>query len=72
MTPGLGADADDTRAGARIDLHCHTRASFDGVADAAALVARAAAIGLPTWRSRTTTRSTAPSVPGTPRRRGSG
>lgn len=31
---------------ARVDLHCHTRASFDGVADPAALVERAAAAGL--------------------------
>ena len=46
MTPAPEAEAGDTRAGARIDLHCHTRASFDGVADPAALVARAAAIGL--------------------------
>ena len=31
---------------ARVDLHCHTRASFDGVADPVALVARAAERGL--------------------------
>lgn len=31
---------------ARIDLHCHTAASFDGVADPVAVVARAAARGL--------------------------
>jgi predicted metal-dependent phosphoesterase TrpH len=31
---------------ARVDLHCHTNASFDGVADPAALVARAAERGL--------------------------
>jgi len=31
---------------ARVDLHCHTRASFDGVADPEALVARAMARGL--------------------------
>lgn len=31
---------------ARVDLHCHTSASFDGVADPAALVARAAERGL--------------------------
>lgn len=31
---------------ARVDLHCHTSASFDGVADPAALVARAATRGL--------------------------
>lgn len=36
MTSALEAEAGDTRAGARIDLHCHTRASFDGVADPAA------------------------------------
>lgn len=31
---------------ARVDLHCHTSASFDGVADPAALVRRAAERGL--------------------------
>ncbi len=31
---------------ARVDLHCHTSASFDGVADPVALVARAAERGL--------------------------
>ena len=31
---------------ARVDLHCHTRASFDGVAEPEALVARAAERGL--------------------------
>ncbi|MHB8958903.1 MAG: PHP domain-containing protein [Candidatus Limnocylindrales bacterium] len=31
---------------ARVDLHCHTSASFDGVSDPAALVARAAERGL--------------------------
>ncbi len=31
---------------ARVDLHCHTSASFDGVADPVALVARAAESGL--------------------------
>lgn len=31
---------------ARVDLHCHTSASFDGVADPAAVVARAAERGL--------------------------
>jgi predicted metal-dependent phosphoesterase TrpH len=31
---------------ARVDLHCHTSASFDGVADPAALAARAAERGL--------------------------
>ena len=30
----------------RVDLHCHTSASFDGVADPTALVARAAERGL--------------------------
>ena len=33
-------------AAARVDLHCHTSASFDGVADPAALVARAVERGL--------------------------
>ena len=33
-------------ATARVDLHCHTSASFDGVADPAALVARALERGL--------------------------
>jgi predicted metal-dependent phosphoesterase TrpH len=31
---------------ARVDLHCHTNASFDGVADPVALVARAAERGM--------------------------
>jgi len=31
---------------ARVDLHCHTSASFDGVADPTAMMARAAARGL--------------------------
>jgi predicted metal-dependent phosphoesterase TrpH len=31
---------------ARVDLHCHTSASFDGVADPVALVARATERGL--------------------------
>ena len=44
----LTAEATD-RPGApsaRVDLHCHTSASFDGVSDPAALVARAAERGL--------------------------
>jgi predicted metal-dependent phosphoesterase TrpH len=46
----MGSDADwGTRAPAataRVDLHCHTRASFDSLADPAAVVARAVARGL--------------------------
>jgi predicted metal-dependent phosphoesterase TrpH len=40
------ATADPLAQGARLDLHCHTSASFDGVADPVALVARAAERGL--------------------------
>ena len=42
-------DSNDADAGhhvALIDLHCHTSASFDGIADPAAVVARAAERGL--------------------------
>jgi len=37
---------DDPGRPARVDLHCHTRASFDGVAEPEALVERATARGL--------------------------
>ncbi len=36
----------DPAGPARVDLHCHTRASFDGVAEPEALIIRAAARGL--------------------------
>jgi predicted metal-dependent phosphoesterase TrpH len=43
MGPATG---EGSQAVARIDLHCHSSASFDGVAEPAALAARAAARGL--------------------------
>ncbi len=56
MTPGSDPELGSGRepgqrraappATARVDLHCHTSASFDGVADPIAVVARAAELGL--------------------------
>jgi hypothetical protein len=46
MTTEPAGGAGVTGAQVRADLHCHTRASFDGVADPAALVALAATRGL--------------------------
>ncbi len=47
MGEGRESDATPTEPPtARVDLHCRTRASFDGVADPVALVARAARRGL--------------------------